>query len=70
MFLIGQPRPLFLDDFVNLMTGSTNDGREYGTGCVVTGESGFAHAGAVVDDESGGVFVTHLRRDGRRIEMK
>ncbi len=42
------------------MTGSTNDGREDSTRCVISGETGLAHAGSVVNDKSGGIFVTHL----------
>jgi hypothetical protein len=43
-----------------LVAGSADDGREDGAGSVVSGESGFAHSGSVVDDKSGGILVTHL----------
>merc|ERR1712213_120862 len=43
-----------------LVTGASNNGREDSPGGVITGESSFAHAGAIVDDKSGGIFVTHL----------
>jgi hypothetical protein len=42
-----------------LVTGSADDGGEDSAGGVVSGESGLAHAGAVVHDQSGGVLVTH-----------
>jgi hypothetical protein len=42
------------------VAGSADDGREDGAGGVVSGESGFAHSGSVVDDKSGGILVTHL----------
>ena len=43
-----------------LVTGATNDGREDSTRCVISCETGFAHSGSVVNDKSGGIFVTHL----------
>ena len=46
-----------------LVTGATDDGREDGTGCVVTGEAGLAHAGAVVDYQRSNVVVTHFAKD-------
>jgi hypothetical protein len=42
-----------------LVAGSANDGGEDGAGCVVTGESGLAHAGAIVDYECSNIFVSH-----------
>ena len=42
------------------MSGASNDGGEDGPGGVITGETGLAHAGAIVNDKSGNVFVTHL----------
>jgi hypothetical protein len=47
-------------DHDTLVTGSADDGGEDSTGCVISGESGLAHTGAVVNDQSGGIFVTHL----------
>ena len=44
------------------MPGASNDGGEDGPGGVITGEAGLAHAGAIVDDKSGNVLVTHLGR--------
>ena len=41
------------------MPGASNDGGEDSPGGVVTGEAGLAHAGAIVDDKSGNVLVTH-----------
>ena len=44
----------------HLMSGATDDGREDGAWSVVTGETGLAHSGAIVDDQCGYVFVTHV----------
>merc|ERR1711870_4755 len=43
-----------------LVAWASNNGWEDSPGGVITGESGFAHAGAIVNDKSGGIFVTHL----------
>ena len=43
-----------------LVPWATNDGGEDSPGGVITGETGLAHAGAIVNDQSGCVFVTHL----------
>ena len=43
-----------------LMAGATDDGGEDGSGRVVTGKSGLAHPGAIVDHEGSDVVVTHL----------
>jgi hypothetical protein len=43
-----------------LMTGATNNGGEDGSGSVISCETGLAHSGAIVNDKSGSVFVTHL----------
>merc|ERR1739842_129593 len=43
-----------------LMTGASNNGREDSPGGVISSESGLAHAGAIVNDQSGGIFVTHV----------
>jgi hypothetical protein len=39
--------------------GASYDGREDGARGVVTGESGLAHTGAVVNNESLDIIVTH-----------
>lgn len=36
-----------------LVPGVPDDGGEHGAGCVVPGEAGLAHAGAIVDDQRG-----------------
>ena len=43
-----------------LMPGAAYDGREDGTGGVITGEAGFAHTGAIVNDKSRNIVVTHV----------
>ena len=50
---------VFVDD-TYLVPWATNDGGEDSPGGVITGETGLAHAGAIVNDQSGCVFVTHL----------
>jgi hypothetical protein len=47
-------------DHDTLMTWATHDGWEDGTWRVITGETGFAHAGAVVYDERRNIIVTHF----------
>merc|ERR1719381_246811 len=47
-------------DHHTLVPWATNDGGEYSPGGVITGETGLAHAGAIVNDQSGCVLVTHL----------
>ena len=42
------------------MTRATDNGGEDGPGGVVTGETGFAHAGPVVNDQCGYFVVTHF----------
>jgi len=42
------------------MSGATDDRGEDGTGSVVSGETGLAHAGAIVYNESGYFVVTHF----------
>ena len=44
------------------MTGASNNGGEDSPGGVITGETSLAHAGAIVNDKSGNVFVTHVDR--------
>merc|ERR1711917_197491 len=47
-------------DHDSLVPWATNNGREDSPWGVITGETGLAHAGAIVNDQSGCVFVTHL----------
>jgi len=47
-------------DHDTLVPWATDDGWEDSPGGVITGETGLAHAGAIVNDQSGNVFVTHL----------
>ena len=44
------------------MPGASNNGGEDSPGGVITGEAGLAHAGAIVDNQSGNILVTHLGR--------
>merc|ERR1711863_246879 len=43
-----------------LMSGATDDGGEDSSGSVISGESSLAHAGAIVNNKSGNILVTHL----------
>ena len=45
--------------FTYLMTGTSNNGGEDSPGGVITGETSLAHAGAIVNDQSSNVLVTH-----------
>merc|ERR1711993_94056 len=47
-------------DHDTLVTGASNNGREDSPGGVISSETGFAHAGAIVNDKSGSIFVTHV----------
>merc|ERR1712061_29069 len=47
-------------DHDTLVAVTANDGGEDGPGGVVSGETGLAHAGAIVNNEGSNVFVTHL----------
>ncbi len=42
------------------MTGASNDGREDGAWGVIAGETGLAHARAVINDQCGNLVVTHV----------
>ena len=42
------------------MARTTDDGGEDGTRRIVAGETGLAHAGAVIHHQSGNLIVTHL----------
>ncbi len=44
------------------MSWSSNDWGENGSGCVVSGETGLAHAGPVVHHQSSWVVVAHVER--------
>ena len=54
------------------MTGTSNNGGEDSPGGVITGETSLAHAGAIINDKSSNVFVTHdgieVLRSGERPE--
>merc|ERR1719392_660655 len=43
-----------------LVSWASNNGWEDSPGGVITGESSLAHAGAIVNNQSGGIFVTHV----------
>ena len=45
--------------FFYLVPGASNNGGEDSPGGVITGKAGLAHAGAIVNDKSGNVLVTH-----------
>merc|ERR1712045_944880 len=47
-------------DHDTLVPWATDDGWKDSPGGVITGETGLAHAGAIVNDQSSNVFVTHL----------
>uniref|UniRef100_A0A182TXX1 Uncharacterized protein n=1 Tax=Anopheles melas TaxID=34690 RepID=A0A182TXX1_9DIPT len=47
-------------DHHTLVTGTANNGREDGTWGVITGESGLAHSGSVVNDKCSRIIITHL----------
>merc|ERR1719354_1034698 len=46
-------------DHDTLVAGTANNGGEDSSGSVITCETGLAHAGAVVNDKGGHIFVTH-----------
>ena len=52
--------PLDIIQFLYLVAGTSNNGWEDSPGSVITGETGFAHAGAIVNDKSSSIFVTHV----------
>merc|ERR1712099_78245 len=47
-------------DHDTLVAGTANNGGEDSPGGVITSKTSLAHAGAIVNDQSGCVFVTHL----------
>ena len=46
-----------------LVAGASDNGGKDSPRGVITGETSLAHAGAIVNDESSNVFVTHLDLD-------
>merc|ERR1719513_525867 len=44
-----------------LVARTTNNGGEDGSGSIISSKSSLAHAGAIVNNKSSNVFVTHLR---------
>ncbi|KAF4519542.1 hypothetical protein B566_EDAN009445 [Ephemera danica] len=42
------------------MPGSSHNGGEHCAGCIITGETSLAHAGAIVNNEGSNFFVTHV----------
>merc|ERR1711971_37176 len=47
-------------DHDSLVAGTSHDGGEDSSWSVISSEAGLDHAGAIVNDQSGNVFVTHL----------
>merc|ERR1739847_70749 len=47
-------------DHDTLVAGTSNNGGEDGSGSVISGETGLAHAGAIVNNKSSNVLVTHV----------
>merc|ERR1719184_38739 len=47
-------------DHHTLVAGTSNNGGEDSTGSIISSKSSLAHAGAIVDNKSSNVFVTHL----------
>ena len=45
--------------YIYLVSWTSNNGWEYSSWGIITGESSFAHARAIVNNQSGYVFVTH-----------
>merc|ERR1739847_213383 len=43
-----------------LVAGASNNGREDSPGGIISSETSLAHAGAIVDNQRGGIFVTHV----------
>jgi len=56
--------------YTNLMTWSADDGWKDGTGCIITGKTGLAHTGAVVDNQRCYIIVTHFADLGFEPEKK
>merc|ERR1711975_203594 len=49
-------------DHDTLVAGTANNGGEDGSGSVISGETGLAHTGAIVNNKSSNVLVTHVDR--------
>merc|ERR1712020_250019 len=47
-------------DHHSLVAGAAHNGGEDSSGSVISGESSLAHAGAIVNNKSSNVLVTHL----------
>merc|ERR1719474_906605 len=47
-------------DHHTLMAGTANNGGEDSSGSIISSKSSLAHAGAIVNNESSNVFVTHF----------
>merc|ERR1711973_336780 len=47
-------------DHDTLVAGASNDGGEDSPGGIISGETSLAHAGAIVDNQRSGIFVTHV----------
>jgi len=45
--------------FTNLVTGTTDDGRENSSGSIISSKPCFAHSRSFVNDKSCNIFVTH-----------
>merc|ERR1719464_745066 len=43
-----------------LMSGTSNNAGEDSSGSIISGETGFAHTGAIVNNQSGNLVVTHF----------
>ena len=48
-------------DLSYLMAGTANNGWEDSPGGIITSETSLAHAGAIVDNKSSNVFISHFR---------
>merc|ERR1712102_120166 len=55
-------------DHHTLVSWAANNGGEDSSGSVISGESSFAHAGAIVNNKSSNVFVTHFGPLGSDLE--
>ena len=51
---------LLFSIFKYLVAGTSNNGWENSPGSIISCESSFAHAGAIVNNESSSIFVTHF----------
>jgi hypothetical protein len=47
-------------DHDTLVAGATDNGGEHSSWGIITSKASFAHAGAIVNDKSSNVFVTHF----------